>query len=62
MAKKTPRLVRADTYPTFEDFQKANCTGCKFADKPMIGTGRPCCTYAFKLDHSGGICHTKRQE
>lgn len=42
-------------------FQNANCKGCKFADKSKVGTGEPCCQYAFKLDIKDGICHTKRE-
>lgn len=57
-----PKIVRADTYPTLTDFQNANCKGCKFADKPKVGTGMACCQYAFKLDHSGGICHNRREK
>ena len=44
-----------------QDFQNRNCEGCKFADKPKIGTGTPCCQYAFRLDIENGICRTKRE-
>lgn len=33
------------------EFQRQNCGDCYFADKPVVGTGEPCCTYPSKLDH-----------
>ena len=43
------------------DFQNANCKGCKFADKPKVGTGKPCCQYYSKLDHRNGTCYTRKE-
>lgn len=40
------------------DFQRRNCTDCKFADKPKVGTGEPCCTTRLYLgDHKDGVCY-----
>jgi hypothetical protein len=44
-----------------KDFQEVNCRECNFADKEKVGTGEPCCTYAFQLECSGGICRTRRE-
>jgi len=43
------------------EWQKRNCTGCRFADKKKVGTGEACCTYylQFKMDDEGE-CTTKR--
>ena len=45
------------------EFQLNNCKGCYFADKPRVGTGEPCCQYAFRLDvtNKGTKCLTKRE-
>lgn len=42
-------------------FQLQNCRGCKFAAAELVGTGKPCCTYAFKLDIREGKCYTRRE-
>lgn len=42
-------------------FQEANCRGCRFADAELVGTGKPCCTYAFRLDIQEGKCYTRRE-
>lgn len=41
-------------------FQNANCKGCRFADEKLVGTGEPCCTFAFTLDIQEGKCYTRR--
>ncbi len=42
-------------------FQATNCKGCKFADKKKVGSGKPCCQYAFGLDVQGDKCNTRRE-
>ncbi len=42
------------------EFQEANCRGCRFADDEKVGTGEPCCTYAFQLNVVEGKCLTRR--
>lgn len=43
------------------EFQKANCAkGCRFADKPKVGTGEPCCTFCSTIDVEAGTCKTRR--
>lgn len=44
-----------------EDWQKANCKNCYFAEAKKVGTGNPCCTYPYSLVHSPeGQCLSKR--
>jgi len=38
-----------------------NCHECKFCDKEALTSGRPCCTFAFKLEVEDSICLTRRQ-
>lgn len=40
--KIPPAEVREET--RLMGYQLANCKGCRFADEPLVGTGRPCCT------------------
>lgn len=41
-------------------FHNLNCVGCRFADKPKIGTGEPCCTYWQQIEVVKGHCETRR--
>jgi len=47
-----------------DEFQRENCTDCRYADKPKVGTGEPCCTYAGKLetDRAGRVCLSWRAD
>lgn len=43
-------------------FQKANCArGCRFAERKLVGSGKPCCTFSGKLEVKGITCKTRRQ-
>ena len=42
-------------------WQNENCKGCRFADKKLIGTEKPCCIYSgYYKTNSKGKCITKR--
>ncbi len=55
--KVPPAEVREET--RFMGYQLANCKGCRFADEPLVGTGRPCCTYIGRLLASPDKCLTR---
>ena len=42
------------------DFQRENCADCRYADKPKVGTGEPCCTHTGKLETDGKLCFSWR--
>ena len=44
------------------DFQNENCRDCRYADKPKVGTGEPCCTYAGKLESNSKLCFSWRAD
>jgi len=31
-----------------KEWQRKICSGCIFAEKELVGTGKPCCTYPGK--------------
>jgi len=43
------------------EWQKRNCPSCRFSDKKLVGTGKPCCTsfLQHELDDEGE-CKTMR--
>jgi len=43
-------------------FQEANCKGCKFAERKLVGTGKPCCTYWTSIQVEGKKCLTRKPE
>ncbi len=44
------------------EWQEENCRGCWFSREKQVGTGLPCCTFAFGLDMSDqGKCLTRRE-
>ncbi len=44
------------------EWQKRNCTGCRFADEKKIGTGDACCTFYLSIEmDSEGECKTARK-
>jgi hypothetical protein len=53
---------KGDTTKVDTTFQRMNCKGCKFADESKVGTGEPCCTYAFQLNVDNDVCRTRREE
>ena len=45
------------------EWQKRNCTGCRYADEKMAGTGEPCCTYYLPVElDDKGECKTRRSK
>jgi hypothetical protein len=40
----------------------SQCSGCKYCDPKALGQGKPCCTFAFKLEVKDGICFTRRED
>lgn len=44
------------------EFQVKNCKDCKFADKPMVGSGEACCQKGGRLDHRNGDCYSWRAD
>jgi len=41
-------------------FQRNNCYQCRFADKPQVGTGEPCCQKGGKLNSNGKLCFSRQ--
>jgi len=45
----------------FSEWQKRNCSSCRFSDKKMVGTGNACCTYILNCElDDEGECKTMR--
>ena len=63
MRDKLAGKIVGKHYEPLAEWQKRNCTGCRFAEKRAVGTGKACCTYylQYELDDKGE-CKTKRKE
>ena len=61
MKDKLAGKIIGKHYEPLTEWQKRNCSGCKFADGKTVGTGEACCTYylIFKQDNNGE-CTTRK--
>lgn len=50
------------TKDVIKEFQDRNCHGCVYADKQVVGTGNPACTFPGRpVVAEGGICKTRTE-
>jgi len=42
-------------------FQFSNCACCQFAERKLVGTGLPCCTYPGPIVVSDIRCESRRR-
>lgn len=45
----------------FVEFQEENCRGCFYADAPLVGSGKPCCTKPTQIEVIAGKCKSRRE-
>ena len=52
-------MIKDKYHEPLSEFQKRECSACRFSDKKLVGTGKACCTYpgVYEIDDLPAAIH-----